>query len=350
MGRCGERFDKNQACQCTSDCAQKKNCCKDHVATCQQKSSTARPRPPTARPRPSTARPKVSTTRPKQSTVRPTATTTRAQPSVPKGPITTAELHAFTEELLQKDTNNVASQLRIDRQGTTKSGFVDDNAQEPLLTIPSSALSGPTIAAFVKLLNNYDPNVAVKEVVSKTETQEETNFLNEIMKTQVMQHTENFLSKRGKLRGPLRDKLKEIWFTLYKRAGKNGNVGSSGFEHSFIGELKDGKVSGFHNWIQFGHEEKDGDLDYKGFMRYTNLGNKGQILKGRFNWLNTNKPVGSLFVGTSPELEMALYTVCFIIKPDQKCQVKLNNKKFNVQTFTWNYNGKKLIGSAYPDI
>merc|ERR1711962_341693 len=130
--------------------------------------------------------------------------------------------------------------------------------------------------AFLPLLNNYDPNVQVKEVVSNKEKQEETNFLNAIMKTSVMQETENFLTSRGKITRPLKDILKEIWFTQYRRAGRI--EGSSGFEHSFIGELKDGKVSGFHNWIQFGHEEMQGDLDYKGFMQYVNLGNKGQIL------------------------------------------------------------------------
>lgn len=41
-----------------------------------------------------------------------------------------------------------------------------------------------------------------------------------------------------------RDLLK-LWFTGYKRVVHND---SSSFEHAFVGELRDGKVSGFHNW------------------------------------------------------------------------------------------------------
>ncbi|CAL4105956.1 unnamed protein product, partial [Meganyctiphanes norvegica] len=53
-------------------------------------------------------------------------------PTVNRAPITVAELQTFTEELLQKDTNNVASQLTINRQGTTNSRSVDDKAPQPL--------------------------------------------------------------------------------------------------------------------------------------------------------------------------------------------------------------------------
>ncbi|CAL4064842.1 unnamed protein product, partial [Meganyctiphanes norvegica] len=213
----------------------------------------------------------------------------------------------------------------------------------------SSALSVPTIVAFRALLDNYNPDVKTRDALKKAEAQEEQAIPSKAMGRQIQDHSElHVFADASKIRRPLKDVLKEIWFTMYTRAGRN--EGSSGFEHSFVGELKDGKVSGFHNWIQFGHEEKDGDLDYKGFMQYVNLGNKGQIIKGRFTWLNDLKPVGSLFVGTSPEIEMALYTVCFLIKPDQQCQVKLNKKKVKIQTWTHNYKGKKLIGSAYPDI
>ena len=46
----------------------------------------------------------------------------------------------------------------------------------------------------------------------------------------------------------------QIWFELYGRS-RGGRKDSSGFEHVFVGEIKDDQVSGFHNWIQFWIEE-----------------------------------------------------------------------------------------------
>lgn len=55
--------------------------------------------------------------------------------------------------------------------------------------------------------------------------------------------------------------LNDLWFGLYKREVQND---SSGFEHVFLGEIKDGEVTGLHNWIQLYDEEKSHRLDYLG--------------------------------------------------------------------------------------
>lgn len=77
---------------------------------------------------------------------------------------------------------------------------------------------------------------------------------------------------------------------------------------------------------------------------------KGSILKLHYKWENLVKPVGSMFVGTSPELEMALYTLCFLARPDKKCPVSLGGKQFFITTHTFRYRGKNMIGSAFPEI
>jgi poly(U)-specific endoribonuclease len=64
--------------------------------------------------------------------------------------------------------------------------------------------------------------------------------------------------------------LKQIWFTMYSRGG--GKVGSSAFEHVFLGELKRGEISGLHNWIFFGTEEAQRQADYLGYIRKLELG------------------------------------------------------------------------------
>ena len=43
------------------------------------------------------------------------------------------------------------------------------------------------------------------------------------------------------------------------------NNDSSGFEHVFVGEEKDGKITGLHNWVQYYLEEAKGNIDYLGW-------------------------------------------------------------------------------------
>lgn len=261
--------------------------------------------------------------------------------------VSTNELRRLTEDLLNLD--NGGAQVPVNHQGKTSSSSTADMASQPLIgSVPSAVLNWETTKLMQLLLDNYEPQASVREVQNPTEQREEDNFLNAIIRTDVMKELERFLKQKGFLSGNLRTKLKDIWFTLYKRAGRN--LGSSGFEHVFIGELKGGKVSGFHNWLNFRKEEQEGDLDYKGYMKTVNLNGKGEIIKLRFDWMNEEKPVGSMFIGTTPELEMALYTVCFITRPDSNCPVQLAGYKFSIQTWTYNSRGKKVIGSAYPNI
>lgn len=78
---------------------------------------------------------------------------------------------------------------------------------------------------------------------------------------------------------------------------------------------------------------------------------QGKLLRIHYTWKDTNKPVGTLFVGTSPELELALYSTCYLGCPNQKCEFTLNNKPIYIQTYTFvGPNKKKLIGSAFPGV
>ena len=58
----------------------------------------------------------------------------------------------------------------------------------------------------------------------------------------------------------------QLWFVHYSRA--RGLPDTSGFEHIFMGETKNGEISGMHNWLRFYLLEKDvsENFDYKGFI------------------------------------------------------------------------------------
>lgn len=55
-----------------------------------------------------------------------------------------------------------------------------------------------------------------------------------------------------------------------------------------------------------------------------------------------------MFIGTLPELEMALYTVCLEMRKTN-CNVSLGGKRFSIKVYPFFYRGKRVIGSAYPE-
>lgn len=128
------------------------------------------------------------------------------------------------------------------------------------------------------------------EVVTSQETQEETAFLDAILPTSVMRKAEKFLIDKGLIstrkrlangsyrtnNRAFRDAIHQIWFGLYSR--ENRTLGSSGFEHVFLGEIKQEKVQGFHNWVFFSKEEQNNNLNYKGKIGpLVSLGNVSDI-------------------------------------------------------------------------
>ena len=61
------------------------------------------------------------------------------------------------------------------------------------------------------------------------------------------------------------------------------------------------------------------------------------------------KCYGSMFVGTSPELEMALDTICFFARTDGVCPMSLNKAPIYITTSTLEQGGTTYIGTAHPD-
>lgn len=74
----------------------------------------------------------------------------------------------------------------------------------------------------------------------------------------------------GKDPKEFKDLLRQLWFYMYSRGG--GKIGSSGFEHIFLAEIKNNQVSGLHNWVYFNEEESQGRANYLGYMKKIDLG------------------------------------------------------------------------------
>jgi len=81
-----------------------------------------------------------------------------------------------------------------------------------------------------------------------------------------------------------------------------------------------------------------------------NLLQKGAAIEFGFTWLGSNKPVSSIYIGTSPELELALTTIAYHARPNAKCPVSLNSTTIQIQTYDISQNGLKYVASGYPDL
>lgn len=211
----------------------------------------------------------------------------------------------------------------INVQRGKKPWHKDDNAPDPLFTMVNrKELRRPTYRTFIALLDNYISKCGVSEQVTRVEKKENMDFLKAIMQTGPMQFCHKYCRANNPDVVPASKTrfiqlLHEIWFDLYFRE-RGGRPDSSGFEHVFVGEIKNGQVSGFHNWVQFYLEEKKGNIDYRGYIKPKNRNDtvtdsNDHVLTLQFIWNGVEKSVGTSFIGVSPEFEIALYTMCFLV-------------------------------------
>ena len=71
-----------------------------------------------------------------------------------------------------------------------------------------------------------------------------------------------------------------------------------------------------------------GSLDYRGYLKprsrsHAEANSNDHLLTLQFNWGDVEKFAGTFFVGVSPEFEMALYSMCFLVG-EQENEVELD--------------------------
>lgn len=128
--------------------------------------------------------------------------------------------------------------------------------------------------------------------------------------------------------------LKGAWFTPFP--GK-------GFKHVFIGDrfTKKGKnmYSGFHNWYQFYLLESVNQLGNVNLSSFTS-NTKPSFIRMNFEWDKATKACpSSMYVGTSPAFDFALFSACFIglykgpsgENLGKDCTCKINNSNLTIR-------------------
>ena len=270
-------------------------------------------------------------------------------------------LSAAIQQIWDLDMNRLKPNVdyTLNVQEGKKPYVKDDKAEDPLFSqVDKSALQRPTYKRFMALLDNYKAENRAAENASSQERQEALDFLKAIMETAPMQFCHKYLLSKG-AEGVPQDQsafiklLYNIWFELYSRS-RGGQADSSGFEHVFVGEVKDDEISGFHNWLQFYLEEQKGALDYRGYVKPRNnseaqANSDDHILTLQFRWNGIEKFVGTSFVGVSPEFEFAVYTTCFLLGEEEN-DVVLNTgtDEFSLKIRCYKMSRDK-IGTAFPE-
>lgn len=263
----------------------------------------------------------------------------------------------MSEKLYQSDVNKAAeSDIILNKQEMVQKDTTrEDLCDEPLYQYVNEDLfTKPTYAAFIKLLDNYDRKTGIDETYSPEELKEQQHFLQEIMKTKLMKELYKFFHQKDlyTTEKEFIDDLQKMWFGLYSRS--SGEADSSGFEHVFVGEVKKGKVSGFHSWIRFYMLEKKGMLNYFSHNFDGPWTSYPDVLGKQFHWDGYLKEVGSQFIGSSPEFDFAMYTLCYISCPGRKCVISMDGHTMAIQTYEWTKNtygqGKRCIATAYPHV
>ncbi|XP_004544966.2 uridylate-specific endoribonuclease A [Maylandia zebra] len=313
QGRCGYGTDSNYSCQCNPACERYNDCCSDYAALCKDAGGT----------------------------------------------VTDAEIKSISERLYSLDSNKAsASDLVIDPQALvadSQTSSETDRSSKPLFSYlnENALFSKPTYAALLSVLDNYNRMTGQAENFSSQQLAEQDKFVRETMSnTQLGRELFAFLYNKGiyKSEEDFIQDLKMMWFGLYSR--NNNQLDSSGFEHIFAGEIKGGKVSGFHNWIRFYLLEKSGKLNYYSHSFNGPWTTFPDVLGMQFMWDGYYKQVGSAAIGCSPEFDFAIYSLCYITRPGKQCHLSVGGKTLIIQTYTWDNSsygdGKKFIGSAYP--
>ncbi|XP_057692567.1 uridylate-specific endoribonuclease C [Corythoichthys intestinalis] len=272
------------------------------------------------------------------------------------------ELSTLFNDLWRLDTNRMTPGVDYNISVQGRAGFVSqgsqvaiDRASLPFFTNVNEVKMGnvTTISRLLKLLDNYERSTGVAEYVTVEEQTEISLFLDAILETEVMKRAHRYLVSKGQSSSNLRhfkSQLHLIWFHLYHRQ-RNTGPDSCGFEHVFVGEIKfNSEITGFHNWIQFYVQEKGQLLDYKGYKaREHDLPDEDDhVVSLQFSWHSVLKPVGSSFIGTSPEFEMALFTVVFLMNTERSTTVLVNIDQCQMELVVVRHG--RSLGTAYPKL
>ncbi|VDP32851.1 unnamed protein product [Schistosoma curassoni] len=217
------------------------------------------------------------------------------------------ELSEFYTKLYKEDENKVRPdidyKLNLQEHIDQFDPFVD-LSPDPLFEYVNEDIfkTRPIFSKFIALLDNYDPQVDMTEMVTG-EDEEEDDFINELLKTKIMKMTYDFLVEKQKISGGIDvfgKFLKDLWFKRYK-------LSRSTIKIELISEIGFARIPIASSTL---HEHLI-TIEYLDENKY-------------------KKPMGSVFVGSSPEFDIAIYTVTFLLSVRRYTTVKIDGCEIQI--------------------
>lgn len=220
-----------------------------------------------------------------------------------------------------------------------------------------------TTTTFIALLDNYEREVGRAERQTAQEKREESEFLAALLATPVMRFAYEWLRTHGKddrarkMRTPsdFQHLIFDLWLAPYRRVRDND---SSGFEHVFVGEERDGQITGLHNWIQYYLEEKKGKINYLGWTgkQDSDYDDDVNMVTVKFAWDDNDPDVeeklcSTMLCGSTVEFEMAALTMAFLGgNPNGDNPVSLESEQISIKCYSQRSRFGSKIGTAYLEL
>ncbi|XP_031775682.1 uncharacterized protein LOC100864928 [Apis florea] len=254
------------------------------------------------------------------------------------------ELFKISEELFAKSSHNIYKFIKLNLQTQVTSLNITDEAKESLFEIESNLLDYPSIYVTRSLYDSYEYDFR-KKLNRTLETRKQENILIDVfLNTNEMTIAMQWLADHGFIDPDdfeRKDVLRRIWFTIFSGS-------TCGFERVFASENYGTTVIGIQDWIYFDYLESLKRINYMGYVDKLDFGNIASLVKLNFQIDGIVRSNVTIFVGTLPELEMALYTICFYARSNNLCPVSFNGTKFNIYTHSFTYFGNEIIDLGLP--
>ncbi|CAG9532879.1 unnamed protein product [Cercopithifilaria johnstoni] len=269
----------------------------------------------------------------------------------PEYMVSDSEIVNLVKQFRQQDVNKAANeQIILDYQRHTTVGDSSDKAEQRFFKrVDPALLERNTYKKWIALSNEFVPEAGIEEKNTPEKNKAIDEFLDAAFNTSIWRNLFHFMNDKGHPYAvnlkTFRIWIRHLWFGGYSR--KMRLIDSSGFEHVFMGEYNDNSINGMHSWIRFYLLERNASqqLNYHGYI----IKRFNFMAAVKFSWRNHVKRVTSFFIGTSPEFDLALYTLCFLTRQSRNtCKFELEGCPFLVTSYNFKQQGKNFIGTIYP--